>query len=108
MRQFEAPEKSPVPFQRGRIHQQVDVLNGVGGLEHLSNAIAMRKESSPTTRNVANGGAPSLAVSVAAGFLIDSLAPTEDSQIVMKKLTLQKGNNDYDPFYTNEQRYVSS
>ena len=28
--------------------------------------------------------------------------------MVIKKLKLQKGNPDYDPFYTNEQRYLSS
>jgi len=78
------------------------VLNGLGGLEHLSNAIAMRKESSPTTRSVPNSGAPALTVSAAAGFSVDSLAPTEDPKVVMKKLTLQKGSPDYDPFYTNE------
>ena len=84
------------------------MLNGIGGLEHLSNALAVRKENSPTTRNIANTVAPPLAVSAAAGFSVDSLTPTEDPAVVIKKLKLQKGNPDYDPFYTNEQRYLSS
>ena len=44
-----------VPFQRGRIHDRVDVLNGISGLEHLSNSIAVRKES-PGMRNYGGYG----------------------------------------------------
>ena len=35
-KEFEAPAY-PIQYQRGRIHDKVDVLNGVSGLEHLSN-----------------------------------------------------------------------
>ena len=43
-----------MPFQRGRIHDKVDVLNGVSGLEHLSNSLAVRKDA-PATRNYGYG-----------------------------------------------------
>ena len=43
MKLFENASSENMPFQRGRIHDRVDVLNGVSGLEHLSNSIAERK-----------------------------------------------------------------
>ena len=52
MKLFETGEK--MPFQRGRIHDKVDVLNGVSGLEHLSNSLAVRKDA-PATRNYGYG-----------------------------------------------------
>ena len=47
MKQFEGPlPGSPqVKFQRGRLHDKVDVLNGLSGLEHLSNSLAVHRES---------------------------------------------------------------
>lgn len=51
---FENASQENMPFQRGRIHDKVDVLNGVSGLEHLSNSLAQRKEA-PATRNYGYG-----------------------------------------------------
>ena len=40
MRQFEGQGPPQLQFQRGRIHDKVDVIGGVSGLEHLSNSLA--------------------------------------------------------------------
>ena len=43
-KEFEAPAY-PIQYQRGRIHDKVDVLNGVSGLEHLSNQLITERHS---------------------------------------------------------------
>ena len=103
-------ESAPaVPFQRGRIHDRVDVLNGISGLEHLSNSIAVRKEL-PAQRNYGYGQGQLKTSGSPGAPTPTSPIPTEISSPVAPiydKNGLQAGDPNYDPFYKNEQRYLT-
>ena len=85
------------------------MLNGISGLEHLSNSLAVNRDS-PTSKHLAMHSADmikpqynSAAPTASPGDLV---AQSESPGSGANKRRLQVADSEYDPFFANEQRYL--